>query len=101
MKIVTQPNGHSTQYDDTLQVGDLVRTYNVGYHAITNIEERTGYNPLIHYVKVFNSDGTKSRRLHNKCDAAYVRAARTGLEIAIQLAQDKVDALTNILKTLN
>lgn len=103
MTTVTYSSGYSTNYDETLKIGDLVTTYNAGYHIITNIEDRSNtpaLTPLIHYTKVYNDDGTPSKKLRSKCDGSFVRAAQEGLATEINESQSKLDALTKILNTL-
>lgn len=44
--------------NEAIAVGDLIKAYHAGYFVVTNVEPRDEYEPIIHYRKVLNSNGT-------------------------------------------
>ena len=96
MTYIKFSNGVVREWDETISVGTLIRTYNDGYHILENIEfpdpkprnpELAGTifdnwpvefsdpsiqaEPIFHYVKVLKGDGTKSKAVRGKCAAGY------------------------------
>lgn len=79
MEKVTYPNGVVLEWDETLQVGELITAYHSGYHILTGFDYREGQTPLILYVTVLRADGTKVKKpsTARTCDASYVRKIAT------------------------
>lgn len=75
MTKVTYPNGHISQYDETIKVGDIISTYHSGFHRVTEVKPREGGTPLISYVKIAKDDGSKSKAIPNRCDASFCKHA--------------------------
>ena len=100
MTSVTYPNGYVAHYDETIQIGDLVRTYNKGYHIITAIEDRPQRTPLFSYVKMYNDDGTRSKKLKSHCDGVYIERAEDHINKEITTAKQTISALEGILESL-
>jgi hypothetical protein len=100
MTSVTYPNGYVAQYDETIQIGDLVKTYNKGYHTITDIEHRPQRTPLFSYVKMYNDDGTRAKKLKSHCDGVYICRAETHINNEITTARQTISALEAILESL-
>ena len=101
MTSVTYPNGYVGIYDETIKVGDIVTTYNSGYHIVTCIFERLDMTPVFYYTKRYNDDGTTSKKLKSKCDGVFVRKAEDKLINVIKESQEKIKALEEILKSVN
>lgn len=59
------------RYDESITVGSLIRTYHKGYHILTRIKFRDEQNPLFHYQKVLNENGTKAKSKEQHCDAIW------------------------------
>lgn len=100
MKTITYPNGATSTYNDDIQVGDIVTTYNAGYHRVTLIVDRPNATPLFHYTKMYNDDGSVAKKFKNTCDASYVRLAQDTLEKNIKESQEKTKALESILRDI-
>lgn len=120
MQYILYSNGVRLEWDDTITVGELIRTYNDGYHILTKIEFRDedeerdnsglnitvverssddyGATPIFHYVKVLKSDGTKSKSITSECDASY--CSRVTLDEVIQQYHDEVKVAKNKLNAL-
>ena len=101
MKSITYPNGYIGTYDDDIEVGDLVVAYHKGYHIITSIEERLNCVPSFYYTKMYNDDGTRSKKLKNCCDGSFVRRAEDHIHNELEKAKDQIKALEEILKSVN
>lgn len=58
-----------------IQVGDIIRCYHAGYHRVDKIVPRddppTPNNFIVHYTKVVDTNGKKSRNLKNHCHIDY------------------------------
>jgi len=99
MQTVTCPNGVELTWDDTLTVGELVTTYNSGYHILHRIEFRDEGTPLMYYTCVARADGTLvNGKAELCCDASYVRRmSRVRIEAewsdALEAAHTKRDNL--------
>lgn len=121
MAFIEYSNGLISRWDETITVGELITTYNDGYHILTRIEFRERpvkymsnpdivalshpeyeYTPLFHYVKVLKGDGTPSKRITSQCDAAYCQRvtkeqAKEAMLKAIKAEEDKFQAILNYL----
>jgi len=102
MAFIEYSDGLISRWDETITVGELITTYNDGYHILTRIEFRERpvmanpdivarshpeyeHTPLFHYVKVLKGDGTPSKRLTSSCDASYCkRVTREDAEAAMK-----------------
>jgi hypothetical protein len=93
METVVYPNGVKLTWDNTIQVGQLITTYNIGYHVLERIEYRGDETPLFHYVRV---DGRN--RYKNSCDASY--CVRVTIEMVEREHQDSVNAANRLAETL-
>lgn len=90
MAYVKFENGVVLDWDETISVGTLIRTYYDGYHILERIEfndkaaehtsckavewsnkEAYSYPPSFHFVKVLKGDGTPSKALRKHCNAHY------------------------------
>lgn len=104
MKKVTYPNGVTLEYDDMLQIGDIITSYNSGYARVTSITPRDQdgpYTPLIGYKTINKADGTPVKgNVELSCDASYCRLAKESIDQAIVEAQAKVDKLTRFKSIL-
>jgi hypothetical protein len=98
MAWVEYENGVRNEWDENITVGQLITTYNKGFHVLTRIEfasdvpHRTqktyrpvsGSNlalypdsPIFYYTQVLREDGSKSKAIQNGCSAVFC-AAVTG-----------------------
>jgi hypothetical protein len=93
MVTVVSPNGVSLEWDDTLEVGQLITGYHVGYHILERIEYRNRSTPLFHYVRV---DGRNKYR--NSCDASFCH--RVTIEMIEREHQDSINAANRLAETL-
>lgn len=104
MQTVTCANGVQLTWDDTLTVGELITTYNAGYHILHRVELREGNAPLMYYTQVAKDDGTLVNGKAEKCcDASYVRrVSRTRIEAewsdALEAAHKKRDNLLQFVQ---
>lgn len=98
MAYVLYSNGVRSEWDETLSVGTLIRTYYSGYWILENIEfrEPSGRNPsfagsifdvypvewshedmkmtpVFHFCQVLNDDGKPTKKNRKSCDASYCR----------------------------
>ena len=80
--ITTTCNGIQLEWDDTISVGQLITSYDSGYHVVTSIEQRENKPPLFNYVRV---DG---RRRQSSCDASFCRKAT-----AEMIERERVEAV--------
>ena len=92
MEKVTYPSGLVLEWDDTLQVGELITAYDAGYFILAGFDYREGSTPLAHYVQVVRPDGTRVKKpgATRTCDAAAVR--RVTRENIERLYQAEVNA---------
>lgn len=112
-------NGYTSTWDETIKIGELITTYNEGYHILTNIEYRDrpiydqedivekshpefNYSPLFHYIKVLKSDGTPSKKITSSCDASYCRRvteedAEAAMLAVIKAEEQKFQAILKYL----
>lgn len=127
MAYVKFNNGVVLEWDETLTVGELITTYNDGYHILTNIDFRDPpprkpelkdtvfdtwpiewsdgamrYSPIFHYTKVLKGNGERSKALNGSCDASYckrVTHARADVEYedAVLAAKRKLLAIRDFL----
>lgn len=93
----TYPNGYTSEYDETIKVGDLITCYNEGYHRVTQIEDRPGKPPCYHYIKVCKFDGSYSKKLKGHCDASYCRHAGSHIKQSVSNHFDTIKALQTLL----
>lgn len=89
---VTYPSGLVLEWDDTLQVGELITAADAGFHILTGFEYREGNTPLALYVLMVRPDGTRVKKpgVTRTCDASYVR--RVTRENIERLYQAEVNA---------
>lgn len=120
MAFIEYSDGLISRWDETITVGELITTYNDGYHVLTRIEFRersvnvsifdivarshTEYEctPLFHYVKVLKGDGTPSKRITSQCDAVYCQRvtkeqAKEAMLKAIKAEEQKFQAILKYL----
>lgn len=128
MTYIKYSSGVVREWDETITVGTLIRTYNDGYHILENIEfpdpkprnpallgtvfdvwpiefsdPSIQAEPIFHYVKVLKGDGTKSKAIRGSCAAGYCsrvteKEAMDQLATEILAAHDKYAALYQFLK---
>lgn len=123
MAYVTFSNGVILQWDETLTVGTLIRTYYAGYWILERIEFRDAVkvpedseypravqwshddmrqSPLFHFCQVLNDDGKPSKMNRKCCDASFchrVDKIWTALQVAREhdLADSKAAAIASFL----
>lgn len=118
MAFIKFKSGYVSQWDDTIKIGELITTYNDGYHILVSINYREPpdkddvvecdppdikYAPIFVYRKVMKSDGTLvTRNTEQSCDASYCRrvtreSAHAAFADAVKRESVKLD---NILKYL-
>ena len=127
MAYVKYSNGVVLTWDETISVGEMITTYNEGYHILTSIDFRdrparnpiyrsTVYDtyaiewshdsmqntPLFHYTKVLTSKGTRSKSITSKCDASYCKRVTHAFATAqfddeVLAASLKLNALRDFL----
>jgi hypothetical protein len=91
MQQIHCPNGLVLEWDDTLEVGELITAHDAGYHIVTGFEFRDGHAPLINYVMVVRDDGTKVKKpgVTRTCDATFCRRVTTeGVHAMYRLEQN-------------
>jgi len=97
MEYIRYSNGNILEWDETISVGELIRTYYKGYWILTGIEFTTPkprveslkgtifdnyaiewsnkdlYEdvPIFHFTQVLKEDGTKSKANTKQCHACY------------------------------
>lgn len=75
MKSHEYPSGLVLDWDDELQVGDLITTCHEGIWRLDRVEERQGNTPVFHQTRIYDTKGKPSKRLKNACCATYCRKA--------------------------
>lgn len=127
MQYVKYNSGVVFEWDDTIAVGTLIRTYYQGYWLLTNIEfqeprvrnlEGTIFDsypvewsnkelypevPILHFVQVLREDGTKSKKDKKSCSACHCSRVTVGMASAkmaeeINTAKTKYAAILNYLE---
>lgn len=118
MPYIEYENGHISRWDDTISVGQLIKTYYSGFFILERIEytdrpikvkiissdTTDQVAPIFHFTKVLNEDGTKSKNIKKSCSSIYcTKITRTiadfmyGMEM--QAAVSKHDAVHKFLGT--
>ena len=113
MAYIRYSNGYILEWDDTLTVGELIRTRFQGYWILTGIEFTTPkprveslkgtifdnypiewshkelYEdvPIFHFAQVLKDDGTKSKAIKKSCHACYCKRFVVG-DASAQLASE-------------
>ena len=80
------PSGYIGKYEDSFKPGDIITTYQAGYHRFIKYEYRGKKEvPLIHYSRIADRFGKpcKSKTVHI-CDAAYCRFAEEDIDIKLK-----------------
>lgn len=118
MPYIEYENGHISRWDDTISVGQLIKTYYSGFFILERIEYTDAVSqvkivssdttdqvaPIFHFTKVLNEDGTKSKLIRKSCSAIYcTRITRTAADfiygMETQAAVAKHDAIHKFLGT--
>lgn len=86
---------YTAQWDETFKPGDLITTYNSGYHEFVKYEDRGDkHAPLVFYKQKFKENGQIIKsKVEKSCDAAYCRRANLRLV-------DKISELQALIKIL-
>ena len=115
MPYIEYENGHISRWDDTISVGQLIKTYYSGFFILERIEygdhlhdvkiissDTENPAPIFYFTKVLNEDGTRSKLIRKSCSSIYcTKITRTvadftyGMEV--QAAAAKHDAIYNFL----
>lgn len=92
MPFIEYANGHTSRWDDTISVGQLITTYFSGFfilerieyldiqHTVSILSSDTDEKqaPIFHFIKVLKEDGTESAKISKSCSAIYCnRVTRT------------------------
>lgn len=107
-----------SEWDKSIEVGDIITAYHDGYHRLDKIELRfyaandifvkrgeakvgEEYSPLFHYTKVMSSNGKKFRNgQKNCCDASYCKLAYVAIHETIMDMKKQITALEKFQATL-
>ena len=100
MKEIRYANGSVLQYDDTIVVGDLIKTYHAGIHRVVSIETRKKEAPLYHYEIIYDLEGKPSKKVKNCCCASYCLKISEVLPGEIEKHKEAIERLTKILVDL-
>lgn len=76
MKSHEYPSGLVLDWDDELQVGDLITTCNEGIWRIEEIRERENNTPVFVTIRIYDAKGKPSKKLRSSFDASHCRKAR-------------------------
>lgn len=117
MPYIEYENGHISHWDDTICVGQLIKTYYSGFFILERIEyiddipsqvkivssdTTDQIAPIFHFTKVLNEDGTNSKNIKKACSSIYcTRITRTAADfmygMEVQAAVTKHDAIHKFL----
>jgi hypothetical protein len=126
MAYIRYSNGNILEWDETLSVGELIRTRYQGYWILTGIEftspkprveslkgtifdnyaiewsNKVLYEdvPIFHFVQVLKEDGTKSKSAKKTCHACYCSRV-TEAEAMDQMAHEILAARDKYAAILN
>ena len=97
MITVKHPNGLTSTYDDTLQPGDVITTYNKGFFEFVKSEDRKGTTPLFHYRLKYDIHGKpRNGKVIQYCDASYCHRASEIISKLIAKYEQSIIQLKNI-----
>lgn len=118
MAFVKFDNGVVLDWDETISVGMLLRTYYSGYHILERIEfvaepkgssckavewsdkEAYPYPPSFHLVKVLKDDGTPSKAIRKHCCAYYCsRVTKDEVQALLRKEIDTAEAKFNAVSS--
>lgn len=90
---------YTNRHGETIRVGSIIKAYRPGYHIVTSIVDRRDIgkystdSPLIHYMPLLTSKGTKAAKSPQSCDAAYCSLASRRLPEEIKQLEEHIAAL--------
>ncbi len=91
---------YTSEYDDTLVKGDLIKTYFTGFYEFDHSKDRgKKHAPLYYFRLKYDANGKpRNGKALLCCDAAYCRRAEDFIEKSIKEHELTIERLKSILK---